>query len=127
MRHDRHYTVEQADAVRPWVAQRVQWIRSAHARLVALGERASDAISQLDPNAGGAYPGRDVAPSLVELSQAFAQLDAVDVVLRDIDRGLVDFPAIRDGEEVYLCWLLDEEEIGFWHNPEDGFAGRRPL
>ncbi len=65
--------------------------------------------------------------SLVELSRALAELDAVEVVLRDVDRGLVDFPAIRDGQEVYLCWLLEEDEIGFWHDPEAGFAGRRPL
>ncbi|MBV9050147.1 MAG: DUF2203 domain-containing protein [Solirubrobacterales bacterium] len=127
MRHERHYTVEQANAVRPWVAARVRWIREAQARLLALGERSAQAISALDDRVGGAYPGRDVARSLVELSRALAELDAVDVVLRDVDRGLVDFPAIRDGEEVYLCWLLEEDEIGFWHDPDAGFAGRRPL
>ena len=47
--------------------------------------------------------------------------------MRDIDRGLIDFPAIRDGAEVYLCWLVDEDEIGFWHERDAGFAGRRPL
>jgi len=127
MRHERHYTVEQANAVRPWVAARVRWIREAQARLLALGERSAQAISALDDRVGGAYPGRDVARSLVELSRALAELDAVDVVLRDVDRGLVDFPAIRDGEEIYLCWLLEEDEIGFWHDPDAGFAGRRPL
>jgi hypothetical protein len=68
-----------------------------------------------------------VATALVELSRAFSELDAVDVVVRDVDRGLIDFPAVRDGEEIYLCWLLDEEEIGYWHAPEAGFAGRQPL
>jgi hypothetical protein len=127
MRHERHYTLEQANAVRGWVTERVTWIRDARNELVALGDRATEAINGLDPDVGGSYPGRDVARPLVELSRAVGELEAVDVVLRDVDRGLVDFPSLRDGEEVYLCWLLDEREIGYWHVPEAGFAGRQPL
>jgi hypothetical protein len=125
--HERHYSIEQANAVRGWVAERVQWIRDARARLVALGGRAGDAVAALDPAMGGSYPGREVARSLVELSRALGELEAVGVVLRDVDSGLIDFPAIRDGEEVYLCWRLDEDEIRFWHEPDAGFAGRQPL
>jgi len=51
----------------------------------------------------------------------------MEIVLRDLDRGLVDFPSLRDGEEVLLCWRLGEEEIGFWHSLHEGFSGRRPL
>jgi hypothetical protein len=127
MRHERHYTIDQANAVRGWVAERVRWVREARASLLELGGRTREAIGALDPDTGGSYPGRDVARPLVELSRAVGELEAVDVVLRDIDRGLIDFPAIRDGEEVYLCWLLDEDEIGFWHHPDAGFAGRQPL
>jgi hypothetical protein len=89
-----------------------------------------------------------VARPLVELSRAVGELEAVDIVVRDFERGLVDFPALRSrmtgvagvqarldaerspdaSEEVYLCWLVDEEqEIGFWHAPEAGFSGRRAL
>jgi hypothetical protein len=128
MLHERHYTLDQAMAVRGWVAERVGWVRDARARLVALGPGATDAIGALDLESGGAYPGREVARSLVQLSRAAGELEAVDIVLRDIDRGLIDFPALRDGEEVYLCWLIDDEDsIGFWHAPEAGFSGRRPL
>jgi hypothetical protein len=127
MRHERHYSVEQANAVRGWVAERVQWIREARSRLVALGAQAGEAVAALDPQSGGSYPGPDVARSLVELSRAVAELQAVEIVVRDVDRGLVDFPSMRDGEEVYLCWLIDELEIGFWHDPDAGFAGRQPL
>src|ERR1700742_3083473 len=126
-RHDRHYTLEQATAVRGWVAERVRLVRDAQARLMALGPEATDAIDALDEDSGGAYPGREVARALVEISRAVGELDAVDIVLRDVDRGLIDFPAMRDGVEVYLCWLVDEESIGFWHAPGAGFAGRRPL
>jgi hypothetical protein len=128
MQHQRHYTLEQAMAVRGWVVVRVGWVRDAQARLVALGERARDAIASLDVRTGGAYPGREVARSLVELSRAAGELEAVDIVLRDVERGLIDFPAVRDGQEVYLCWLMDEEEsIGFWHDTGGGFGGRQPL
>lgn len=128
MLHTRHYTLEQAMAVRGWVAERVGWARAARARLVALGPAALDRIAGLDETVGGAYPGREIARSLVELSRAAGELEAVEIVLRDVERGLVDFPALRDGEEVYLCWLVDDErEIAFWHEPDAGFAGRRPL
>jgi hypothetical protein len=50
-----------------------------------------------------------------------------EVVLRDLQRGLVDFPAMRDGHEVYLCWEEGEDEIGYWHDLEAGYGGRRPL
>jgi hypothetical protein len=127
VRHQRHYTLQQANAVRPWVARRVHWIRDARARLVVLGGRVQESVAAMDADAGGSYPGREVARSLVELSRAIGELEAVEVVLRDVDRGLVDFPALRDGQEIYLCWLIDETEIAFWHEPDAGFSGRRPL
>ena len=127
MRHERHYTIEQASAVRGWVAERVGWVRQAQSELAALGAEAFVVLRALDEQLGGSYPGRDVARPLVELSRAVGELEAVDIVLRDVDRGLIDFPSIRDGEEVYLCWLVDEDEIGFWHRTDAGFAGRQPL
>jgi hypothetical protein len=128
LRHRRHYTLDQAMAVREWVADRVRRVRDAEARLVGLGPAISGSIEALDPDLGGTYPGREIAGPLVEISRAAGELEAVDIVLRDVTRGLIDFPAIRDGEEVYLCWLVDvEESIGFWHEPDAGFAGRRAL
>ena len=127
VRHQRHYTLEQANAVRGWVAERVHRIQEARAALIALGEEVAAAVATLEPEAGGRYPGRRVARPLVALSRALSELETVEIVLRDVERGLIDFPAIRDGEEIYLCWLVDEDEIGFWHDPEAGFAGRQPL
>jgi hypothetical protein len=128
MQHSRHYTLEQAQAVRGWVAARVQIVRRARTTLHELGPVARAGLDALTPDVGGAWPGREVARPLVELSRAVAELEAVEIVVRDVERGLIDFPAIRDGREVYLCWLLDDEgEIGFWHGIEDGFPGRRPL
>jgi hypothetical protein len=123
--HERHYTVEQANAARPWVAERVERIQVALELLKTPQARA--ALDALEAAAGGGYPGQEVARPVLEILWAASELQAVDVVLRDVDRGLVDFPSIRDGEEVYLCWLADEPRVDWWHEPEDGFTGRRPL
>jgi hypothetical protein len=49
------------------------------------------------------------------------------VIVKDLDAGLVDFPSVRDGEDVLLCWQLGEDVVAFWHRYEDGYAGRRPI
>jgi hypothetical protein len=123
--HERHYTVEQAEAARPWVAERVERIRDALGELRTPSAQA--ALDELDATVGGAWPTREVAGAVLSLLSAAEQLQAMDIVLRDPDRGLVDFPSIRDGEEIYLCWEAGEPRVAFWHEPDAGFAGRRPL
>ncbi len=127
VRHTRHYTLEQAHAARGWVAARVRWVRGARQTLEAFGPALAAGIGALDPESGGSYPSRELAGPLVTLSRAIADLESVEVVLRDVDDGLVDFPAIREGREVYLCWQLDEDEIRYWHPVDTGVASRRPL
>ena len=123
--HERHYTVEQANAALPWVSERLDRIDAA---LAVLDEPASTrALEELDPTHGPSYPGRRVATAVLDLLGATTQLQALDIVLRDPRRGLVDFPAIRDGNEVYLCWQRSEQRVAWWHDPQAGFAGRRPL
>ena len=61
------------------------------------------------------------------MALGFDQLEELDVVVRDLERGLIDFPSLLGGEEIYLCWLLDEPAVGHWHAPESGFGGRQPL
>jgi hypothetical protein len=123
--HERHYTVEQAEAARPWVAQRVGRIQRALSDLRSPVSRA--AFEEMDATTGGAWPGRAIAGAALDILIAAEQLEAMDIVLRDADRGLVDFPSIREGEEVYLCWQADEPRVAFWHDPDAGFAGRQPL
>jgi hypothetical protein len=123
--HERHYTVEQANAALPWVAERLERIRTALATLEQ--PEHMKALQALDAAQGGGYPGREAATALLDVMGAATQLEALDIVLRDPRQGLVDFPAIRDGEEVYLCWRLDERRVEWWHEPDAGFAGRQPL
>jgi hypothetical protein len=125
VRHRRHYSVAQANAARPWVAHRVERIRAAAEQLQ--GDAGAAALAALDPAVGGSWPGVQAARALTTLALAMDELERADLVVRDPLRGLVDFPALREGREVYLCWLVDEDRVAHWHEPEAGFAGRRPL
>jgi hypothetical protein len=62
-----------------------------------------------------------------QLSRTVDEIQQTGCVVKDLDTGLVDFPSLRGGEKVYLCWKLGEERIGYWHGIEEGFAGRKPL
>lgn len=62
-----------------------------------------------------------------EATDALAEIDAIGVTVQDLEEGLLDFPCLMDGKTVMLCWKLGEDSIAHWHEPEDGFAGRRPI
>ena len=62
-----------------------------------------------------------------ELARVIDEIVEYGVEVKDLDEGLIDFPALRRGETVLLCWKLGEDEILYWHGIEDGFAGRQPL
>jgi hypothetical protein len=123
--HGRHYTLEEASALLPWVAEQLERMRAARDRLGDTDARA--ALSAAGQGNGGGRPGKVVSEAFLELREAMLEFREREIVLRDLDRGLVDFPAVRDDREVYLCWEEGESEIAFWHEPEAGFAGRRPL
>ena len=125
MLHQRHWTPEEANQLRPIVGATVRRIRTARRMLADVGFDSEFAI--LADATGGAWPGRERALASLEIALGFEQLERLDIVVRDLERGLVDFPAVIDGREVYLCWLLDEPQVTHWHGVESGFAGRRPL
>ena len=129
----RHFTPEEANAalaeVRPLVERMVEQ-RRAHVEAL---ERQEELESRIRGNGGGIPPAQlaeaaaDVERYARELAQSVDDLAELGVQVKDLDEGLVDFPALSRGETVLLCWQLGEEEIGFWHPVEEGFAGRRPL
>jgi hypothetical protein len=126
MRHARHYTLEEATSTLAWVTEVLGRMRAARDQL--LDEDARSALGEAAPGNGGGEPGTTVSEAFLELRENAAALRERDVVLRDLDRGLVDFPSLRDGEEVYLCWVESEEAaIRFWHDLDTGYAGREPL
>jgi hypothetical protein len=123
--HARHYTLEEASELLPRVIEIIERMRAARNQL---GDReARDALSEAGPTNGGGTPGRTVSQGFLELRDSMIELRELEVVIRDLDRGLLDFPSLRDGREVYLCWQEGEDAIRFWHEPDAGFGGRRPL
>ena len=123
--HERHYSLEEASALLPRVAELLATMRRARDRL---GDaEAREALEAAGQTNGGGEPGKLVSEGFLELREAMLELRDRGIVLRDLDRGLVDFPALRDGREVYLCWEEGEPGIGFWHEPNAGFGGRRRL
>jgi hypothetical protein len=125
VRHEGHYTIEQARAALPWVAERLVALRDARARLTDSESR--KALADGSPGNGGGTLGKRVGEAFAELQAGLAALAERDILLRDLDRGLIDFPAIREGREVYLCWVEGETDIGFWHDLDAGYAGRQEL
>jgi hypothetical protein len=125
VKHERHYTVEQANAALEFVTERLDQLRRSREQLD--DEEARAALSEAGPSNGGGPPGRVVSEAFLGLQRALGELQAMDIVLRDLERGLVDFPSLRADEEIYLCWEEGEDEIGFWHDADSGYAGRQPL
>jgi hypothetical protein len=125
MLHQRHYTTDQANEMLPLVRATVRRLQDAKR---ALQEDGFDSgFATLADVVGGAYAGRARAEAAVAATLGFEQLEALDLLVRDLEAGLIDFPALRDGREVYLCWQIDEPEVGHWHAAETGYPGRLPL
>jgi hypothetical protein len=125
MRFETHYTRQQARALLPKVRK---WLK----RLLELRhdfEKYDKSLNQL------MSPGIDIGGEVVNSwVRALADVKGVlmefhrrDIQIKDLNRGLIDFPAILHDKEVFLCWEQGEEDIGFWHDLDAGYAGREPL
>ncbi len=143
----RYWTVEEAQAYLPRLRLLLGVIRRAahlavasrgngHATLPGAPRPAGPGLTDPEPGSTSqsdlvaAESGSQATPESpvsFDVKEALAELEKQGIVLRDADRGLIDFPALHGGREVLLCWQLGEEDLEWWHLPEDGFGGRRPL
>jgi hypothetical protein len=123
--HDRHFTVDEANALLERLEAVLGELRDARDRLT--DAELHEALAGAAPQNGGGEPGREVGEAFLDVRRMLMGLEEAGIVIRDIDRGLVDFPAMRDGREVYLCWRRGEESVGYWHELESGFRGREPI
>ena len=130
---ERHFTPEEANAlledVRPIAETLV-----AHRRAMAVtATRQARLVQRIAGNGGDFDPQepRTLEEAFQREDQAAVrcvqQLQRLGVLVKDLDRGLVDFPALRGDEEVLLCWQVGEDEVAYWHGLDEGFAGRKPL
>ncbi|HET7114788.1 MAG TPA: DUF2203 domain-containing protein [Pyrinomonadaceae bacterium] len=122
------FTVQEANALLPDVRTIVGKIQRAHQKLSLYREDAKKAADAAEHGGGGFPDGVAYAAILTELTLQLSELEALGVQLKDFERGLVDFPSLRDGRVVLLCWQLGEgDELEWWHDIDAGFAGRTPL
>jgi hypothetical protein len=129
----RYFTAEEAnealEEVRPLTEELV-----GHRRALAeLQERQVALTARIAGNGGNVQPHEvqglqeRLDEALAGIARCVARIHELGALVKDLDQGLVDFPAQRGEEDVLLCWRLGEEEISFWHGLEEGFSGRRPL
>ena len=130
---ERHFTREEAnealERVRPVAESLVAHRRAftvAAARRARLSQRISGNGGDFDPQEPSELD-EQLEREAEAVARAVEELQGLGVLVKDLDRGLVDFPALRDGEEVLLCWQVGEAEVAYWHGLEEGFAGRKPL
>jgi hypothetical protein len=124
------FTVEQANRMLPLVRRIVRDIVDAHGRwtqavrsyeTAATWTRADSPSSQLSALEA------EVKRLAAEIESYLTELRSLGVDFKGFEQGLVDFPGERDGRVVHLCWKLGEDEVKYWHEVADGYAGRKPL
>ncbi len=128
----RYYTVRQANAILPELTRLLKEMQAHGQRMAQLQARTTEVKRKVRGN-GNHNPAEDVMIARSEkgleeaLRAGIEKLAQWNIQLKDLERGLVDFPALREGRMVFLCWELGEAEVAFWHETSTGFAGRQPL
>jgi hypothetical protein len=121
----KHYTIEEARALLPKVRKWLTRLTELRAGLEKQEKRMESLMS----------PGRDVGGNAVnswvrnvaDIKEMLQEFQEREIQIKDLNRGLIDFPAIIGGKEVFLCWEQDEDDIEFWHDLDAGYAGRERL
>ncbi len=117
----KYFTLEEANRALPYVQRIVQEISRHYEEAVGLHQQIERHGIRSDLN-----PLRQAyEASMDRLNELIDELRHVGVELKDFERGLVDFPAVHQGREIYLCWHCGEEAVGAWHEIDEGFAGRQ--
>jgi len=121
----KHYSIDEARALLPQIREWLSEIQQLRRCLKPLDDRIKQML------AGGAEVGGESVHKQVrliaELRDKLQEFESRQIQIKDLDRGLIDFPAIISGKEVFLCWEQDEEDIEFWHDLDAGYAGRERL
>jgi hypothetical protein len=119
----RIFALEEASALLPAVTPLLESLRAANDAM----ESRSEAVMESVPTNGGGAVHREFIDASRQAGRALDALNEMGVIVRDPATGLIDFPAMRDEDIVFLCWRLGEDAIAWWHPTDTGFAGREPL
>jgi hypothetical protein len=123
---ERTYSVAEANALLPQVRKLVEQMLAARAKVLELQPELWPAVEQAVFNGGGKAISQATRQILV-IQHALGVLHRLNIYVKDINTGLVDFPARRNDQLVYLCWQYDEPSVQFWHDVDSGFAGRQRI
>lgn len=123
---NRVYTVAEANALLPRVRSIVQRMLTARANVVHMQPELWPAVHAAVFN-GGSKTVSQASRQIIAIQEAIAALQALNILVKDINTGLVDFPAERHGQIVFLCWQYDEPSVQFWHDVDSGFSGRQRI
>jgi hypothetical protein len=123
----KYFTVEEANRLIPQIRLIVDHLRQGRRRLQQQRGTADVVAQRASSNGGGAEAGAYLSDYTNTFAYRLTQLQALGILLKDLDRGLLDFPHQREGREVYLCWEYGEERIDYWHEIDSGYNGRQPL
>src|SRR5215831_6028630 len=126
MSEQRLFTVEEANHMLPRLRRLLRRLILHRQKLLHLNPEIQKARDNAENN-GGSFSGGQYLSELLRFSECAQLIDGLGVIIKDLDVGLCDFPHMRDGRVVYLCWKLGEDDVGWWHEIETGFAGRRPI
>ena len=121
----RHYTIDEARSMLPQVRKWLDQIDHLRSRIERLEKLIGMLVGEGNDIGGGSVD--QSVKHLSELKVLLREFESREILIKDIDRGLIDFPALRDGREVFLCWERGEEDIEHWHDLDTGFSGREPL
>jgi hypothetical protein len=122
----RYFTVDEANALLPTIRPMVAALLEARQRIVDAQPELWPVLEKAVGN-GGSAKATAVLADFEIVDKNVKAIMALGLELKDVNSGLVDFLAQRDGREVYLCWRYNEPTVAHWHDLEAGFAGRRPL
>lgn len=123
MSEDRLYTVEEANALLPYLAPTLVELREKY----ELAERARESVARAAAGNGWSHQRERWSVTMARVAELMERITEWGLELRDVATGLVDFPAVVHGEEAYLCWRLGEPEVAYYHSRTEGFGGRRRL
>jgi hypothetical protein len=123
---ERIFTLEEASRLLPRIRTILEEVATEWRRVRELNPEIQK-VRDKTPLDGFSPFGVEYVESVSHLMFLLHQIKDLGVIVKDVDKGLCDFPYIRDGKMVYLCWHLGEESIGYWHDIESGFDGREPL
>lgn len=124
--YEKHFTVAEARKWLPRLRQRFGAIQALYTELEPLRVDFEQAMARIRQN-GSAPASSGFEEKVLDIQKQLQEIVEAGIEIKDVQRGLVDFPHWRGGEEVFLCWQLGEDDIEFWHRIEDGFPGRQRL